>query len=82
VSFIDEFTHFAIVYSIKEKSFTLNKLKIFEVFATQLILALGCPNSGVTVEASTHLESSARIREYKFNTHQYITLNSTVKRTR
>jgi len=34
VSFIDDFTHFAIVYPIKEKFDTLNKLKIFEAFAT------------------------------------------------
>lgn len=34
VSFINDFTRFAVVYPIKEKSDTLNKFKIYEEFAT------------------------------------------------
>jgi len=50
VSFIDDFTHFAIVYPIKEKSDTFNKLKIFEALATAhfgtRMSKLRCDNGG------------------------------------
>jgi len=50
VSFIDDFTHFVIVYPIKEKSGTLNKLKTFEAFATThfgtKMSKLRCDNGG------------------------------------
>jgi len=50
VSFIDDFTHFAIVYPIKEKSDIFNKLKIFEALATAYfgtrISKLRCDSGG------------------------------------
>lgn len=50
VSFIDDFTHFAIVYPIKEKSDTFNKLEIFEALATAhfgtRMSKLRCDNGG------------------------------------